>query len=280
MSNRLVLFGDSFVNTVCGDIVPWWQLLAKRLKRVPIRYGYAGISRSFLYREFCQYRQHNYDPNDRIIWVQPVFGRAPTNHPDFPPEWANKMASFYSKEKTPLPEYFSDSVTEHFTKYKGFYQNLDLLGDYENTTRYFVYTTLASLPNPVTVIETNSISQTRLRWQNSKFELPLPENSRNFQHVTKKPLGDIAHQELDPFRIQDMHELYGHEARTCHLGRTNNQRVSTAVYEVIRTGDPKPYEEFVFKTGLDPKENRREFSRIFGEEWDDNAFRPQHFRTP
>jgi len=275
MSNRLVLFGDSFVNIVCEDVIPWWQLLAKRLKRVPIRYGYAGISRSFLYREFCQYRQHNYDPNDRIIWVQPVFGRAPTNHPDFPAEWANKMAPFYSQG-----ENFPDSVTEHYTKYKGFYQNLDLLGDWENTTQYFVYSTLASLPNPVTVIETNAMKQTRLSWQTSQFELPLPENSRNFQHVTQKPLADIAHQELNPFSIQDLFDLYGHEPRTCHLGRTNNQRVSTAVYEVIRTGDPKPYEEFVFKTGLDPTENRREFSRISGKRISDDAFRPQHFRTP
>lgn len=289
MNNRLILFGDSFVNMVVQDIVPWWQLLAKRLKRVPIRYGNSGVSRSFLYREFCQYRQHDHNPDDRIIWVQPVFGRAPTNHPDFPPEWANKMAPFYSrdtffknKNNSHLPQHFPQAVSEHYTKHQGFYQDLDLLGDWENTQQYFVYSTLASLPNPVTIIETNSLKQTRLEWQTSQFELPLPENSRMFQHIKSQPLGNIAHQELEPYTIHDLFNLYGHEPRTCHLGRTNNQRLCNAIHQVIRTGDPSSFEHCVFRTGLNPRkqENRREWSRINGQRIDENEFRPQHFRTP
>ena len=275
MSNRLVLFGDSFVNMVREDVVSWWQLLAKRLKRVPIRYGGTGISRSFLYREFCQYRQHGYDPNDRIIWVQPVFGRPPTVHPDFNPGWACSMNKVYAGG-TPKSA-LDPNCVKHYEKYKEFYKNLDLLADQENTQQWFVYSTLISLPNPVTIIETNAIKQVRLPWQNSEFELPLPKNSRKFQHISR-PLGDIAHQELEPYTIHDLQNQFGTEPRTCHLGRTNNQRLCTAVYEVIRTGDTASFDTFVFKKGLHPTNDRREWSRLPNKPYD--QYRASHARTP
>lgn len=229
MSQKLVIFGDSFASDYINDPAgkSWHRVLADKLnieKNNYVNYSRSGSSIEYSITAFFKYISTDlYEKDDIIVFLMTSLNRSPLLIKGFPPEFASEMTRHLDGT---LPK--DHPAYNHYAQYDDFYKTLFEFKSLELAWahRLNLLMTLKNLPN--LVISLSGFKHIEDHFKVSKF-LESTETFLNF----KPNLFDISTNELVSGTFYDFYDLFKGECRNCHLSRTNNQILGEQLYECV-----------------------------------------------